>query len=66
MKQIPHKNRRADLLKLFAQGEIALQDLKATLLGINLNSEIHFALRGYENRGCIDGIQIGEIYIPGG
>lgn len=56
---------RADLLQRYASGEIDLQELKASQLGIDMGG-VNFSLTGFEQLGCVHPIQIDELITPGG
>lgn len=64
MKATKRQNQKADILQRFASGEIDLQELKASQLGIGLGV-IHFSLKGFQNKGCLPPVQIDELIIPG-
>lgn len=57
-------HQKAEILQRFASGEIDLQELKASHLGIGLG-EVHFHLKGFEPQGCLDPVQIDELITPG-
>ncbi len=58
-------NQKAEILQQFEQGIIDLQDLKANqLFGIGTGG-VHFSLKGFEDQGCLNAIQIDEIATSG-
>jgi len=64
MKATPQsQNQKAEILQRYEKGEITLQDLKADQLGIGTGG-VHFAIRGLEEKGCLDPVQIDQIDIP--